>query len=145
MSRTARHSARLGLMSVVLVAVSLLTATSAHAVTWYSWVPTQAENVTTVADAELGSGILQIRRGTLNGTTYYWGRVSAPPSTYNSDHDLKFTVGGQCVNSSAGSVTKDIDRTTYTSAVKRNASCTYWAFVIKRSTGKTVTSTWYNA
>ncbi|MEV4021633.1 hypothetical protein AB0K14_02160 [Actinosynnema sp. NPDC050801] len=139
MSNASRRSARLGLMAVVMVAVSLLTATAAHALTWYDSVPVNASNVTTIADDALpDGGVVQIRRGTYDGNTYYWGRVSSPGSTYNSGHDLKFSVGGNCVNNSAGSKIKDINRTTYTSAVRRNNSCSYGAHVINRSTGKSV-------
>jgi hypothetical protein len=139
MSKAARRGARLGLPAVVMVAIGLLTAPAAYALSWYDTVPTNASNVTTIADDALpDGGVVQIRSGKYDGNTYYWGRVSSPDSKYNTGHDLKFSVGGNCVNNSAGSKTKDINRTTYTSAVRRNNSCSYGAYVINRSTGKSV-------
>ncbi|CAM3703368.1 hypothetical protein KIPE111705_21090 [Kibdelosporangium persicum] len=136
MGKTTRRATSMGLMAMATVVAGLLTAPAANAASWYSSVPTNATNVETVMEAELGSGgYLQIRRGKYDGRTYLWGRVASPGSTYNSDHTLRFQIGLGCASATTS---KDIDRTTYTSATTRDTDCTYFANIIKRSTGKVV-------
>jgi hypothetical protein len=145
MHHTMRRAASAGTIGVAAAAAIVLSATSAQAVSWYSWVPPKATDVINVADKDLGDGTtrLQIRHGKLNGTVYLWGRVAYPASKYNSDHNLTFKVSGDCMNGSS-KITVDIDTTTYTSATKRDLLCTYNAQIVKKSTGKVIASVVYS-
>jgi hypothetical protein len=139
-----RRVAHLGLVGAAVTAVSLTVVPVANAVTWYSSVPTDASNVTTVASESVpDGGTLQIRRGTSGGYTYYWGRLSDPANKYDSDHELYFKFTGiGCTNT--GTTSKDVNNTTYTSAGRKNSSCLLMAQLVKRSTEYGVTSVSYD-
>jgi hypothetical protein len=123
-------------MAIAVTIVGLIASPPASALTFYPYIPTVASNVVTVATEDVpNGGTLQIRRGTYGNYQYYWARLSSPASKYNSGYDLWLTVGGSGC-SDAGHTTKDINRTTYTSAARRNHSCHYYARIIQRSNGQ---------
>jgi hypothetical protein len=142
MSNTTSRVARLGSIWAAVAAVSLVAVPSANAAaTFYTTVPTNATGVTTVKSKHTGHGTLQVRKGKYNGKTYLWGRISGPDSTLNSGWDLRFHVASSSMPGSptncdpikdTGSTTKDIDTTTYTSAVVLKSGCHYYAVADKR-------------
>ena len=142
MSKTTSRVARLGLVWAAVAVAGLVAAPSANAAaTFYSSVPTKATGVTTVKSTNTGHGTLQIRKGKYDGKTYLWGRVSNPDSTLNAGWDLKFVVASSsmpvaptnCRSKDTGSTKKDIDTTTYTSAVVLKSGCHYEAIAVNRS------------
>ncbi|WP_344873326.1 hypothetical protein [Nonomuraea antimicrobica] len=143
MRKIARRAASLGATAATAAAIVLVAAPSANAATWYNDPPTKASGVTTVASAPLpGGGTVQIRQGKYGNYMYVWGRVSSPASKYNSGHTMTFVVGG--CDGSIDSKSKDINRTTYTAAARRNKDCTYYTRVQTSTTSKVVASTSYN-
>jgi hypothetical protein len=149
MSNTVRHAARLGFFGAVTVTASLVAAPSAHAITWYADVPTQASSVTTVASQSFrigasgpSDGTVQVRKGKYNGAWYLWGRVASPSSKVNSGYELQFTVSSIGCKST-GTKIKDINTTTYTAAARVDSTCKYFARVVNTSTRVGVGSTSY--
>ncbi|MDP4510107.1 hypothetical protein [Nonomuraea turcica] len=144
MRKIARRAASLGATAVAAAAIGLVAAPSANAaMTWYTDPPTKASGVTTVATVSLpGGGSVQVRQGKYGNYTYVWGRVSSPTSKYNQGYALEFVVGG--CNVSNGSKSRDIDRTTYTPAARRNKDCTYYAHVITHTGNKYIATASYN-
>ncbi|MGP3965378.1 hypothetical protein ACTWPT_56470 [Nonomuraea sp. 3N208] len=147
MQKVARRTMRVSVIAMAVTTIGLATAPPASALTFYSDPPIKAGNVATMGSSYnlSGGGQIQIRRGIYNHYVYYWGRVSSPASKYNSDYYLKFVVtGGSC--DSPGSTTKDINRTTYTKAVRAQGyQCSYRADVIQSSTGNRVGSASYTS
>lgn len=144
MSNITSGVARLGLVWAAVAVASLVAAPSANAAaTFYTDVPTKATGVTTVKSKNTGHGTLQVRKGKYDGKTYLWGRISSPDSTLNAGWDLKFTVTSDsmpgaptnCGVKDTGSTKKDIDRTTYTSAVVLKSGCLYSAAAVERGGG----------
>lgn len=154
MSNITSRVARLGLIWAAVTVASLVAAApSANAAaTFYTTVPLNATGVTTVKSKNTGHGTLQVRKGKYNGKTYLWGRISGPDSTLNAGWDLKFTVASSSMPGSptnchplndTGSTKKDIDTTTYTSAVILKSGCHYHAAAVERSSnGYYVTATY---
>jgi hypothetical protein len=134
-----RKLVRLGAVGVATVALSVVAMPAAYALTWYSSVPTSATSVATPKSYDTGHGILQIRTGWHGGKKYIWGRIASPDSTYNSGWDLRFgvqadsdcTVNGQ--HTGYESRGKDIDRTTYTPALRFYVQCHYYVKVEERN------------
>lgn len=151
MSNFTSRVARLGLVGATVAVASLVAAPSANAATFYTSVPTKATGVTTMKSYNTGHGTLQVRKGKYDGKTYLWGRISSPDSTLNAGWDLKFTVSSSsmpgnptnCDLADTGSTKKDIDATTYTSAVVLKSGCHYYAAADKRNaSGYYVTGTY---
>ncbi|HEY3556301.1 MAG TPA: hypothetical protein VGL05_02490 [Kribbella sp.] len=149
MTKTLRRLTSIGLAAAAATGLTLGFVPSAQAATWNYSAPTKATSVKTVKSAALPKGgTLQVRTGKYNGNRYYWGRVYSPGSTYNSDHDVRFQAVGDWDMTKAclaqGLTKNDIDRTTYTGAAK-TTGCIWMAYVVKRSTGKLITSITYDA
>ncbi|MGP3965377.1 hypothetical protein ACTWPT_56465 [Nonomuraea sp. 3N208] len=137
MQKITRRTMRVGVIAMAATTIGLANALPANALTWYSDPPTKATNVVTMTYNTLDGGQIQVRRGNYGNYAYYWGRISSPASKYNSDYHLTFNVlGRRCAN--PGSTTKDINRTTYTKAVRVQGNCYYQTEVIQSSTGKRI-------
>lgn len=152
MRKTTSHVARLGLVWAAVTVASLVAAPAANAaVDFYPSVPTKATGVTTVKSKNIGHGTLQVRKGQYDGKTYLWGRISSPDSTLNAGWDLEFHAESSsmpgsptnCRSQDTGTTKKDIDTTTYTSAVVLRSGCHYYAVANERDDRGYYTSDWY--